>query len=35
MEHEMRQAAKEMQFERAAELRDRLKYLRERQISIA
>jgi excinuclease ABC subunit B len=34
MEHEMRLAAKEMQFERAAELRDRLKYLRERQISI-
>jgi excinuclease ABC subunit B len=34
MENEMRLAAKEMQFERAAELRDRLKYLRERQISI-
>jgi excinuclease ABC subunit B len=34
MEHEMRQAAKEMQFERAAELRDRIKYLREQQIKL-
>ena len=34
MEHEMRLAAKEMQFERAAELRDRLKYLRERQLAV-
>jgi excinuclease ABC subunit B len=34
MEHEMRQAAKEMQFERAAEMRDRIKYLREQQIKL-
>lgn len=33
MEAEMRNAAKEMKFEHAAELRDRLKYLRERQLS--
>ena len=32
LEMEMRQAAKEMKFERAAELRDRLKYLREREL---
>ena len=32
LEIEMRQAAKEMKFERAAELRDRLKYLREREL---
>ncbi|HEX6280397.1 MAG TPA: excinuclease ABC subunit UvrB [Pyrinomonadaceae bacterium] len=32
LEVEMREAAKEMKFERAAELRDRLKYLRERQL---
>jgi excinuclease ABC subunit B len=32
LELEMRNAAKEMKFEQAAELRDRLKYLRERQI---
>jgi len=32
LEAEMRQAAKEMKFERAAELRDRLKYLREREL---
>jgi excinuclease UvrABC helicase subunit UvrB len=31
----MRFAAKEMQFERAAELRDKLKYLRERQLIAA
>jgi len=30
----MRFAAKEMKFERAAELRDRLKYLRDRQIEL-
>ena len=35
LEMEMRQAARDMKFEHAAELRDRLKYLRERQISIA
>ncbi|MFN6963127.1 MAG: excinuclease ABC subunit UvrB [Pyrinomonadaceae bacterium] len=32
LEAEMRQAAKDMKFERAAELRDRLKYLREREL---
>jgi excinuclease ABC subunit B len=32
LEAEMRQAAKEMKFEHAAELRDRLKYLREREL---
>jgi excinuclease ABC subunit B len=32
LEMEMRQAAKEMKFEHAAELRDRLKYLREREL---
>jgi excinuclease UvrABC nuclease subunit len=31
---EMRQAAKNMQFEKAAELRDRIKYLRERQVQL-
>jgi excinuclease ABC subunit B len=34
IESEMRTAAKEMQFEKAAELRDKLKYLREREISV-
>ncbi len=34
LEQEMRQSAKNMQFEQAAEIRDRLKYLRERQISV-
>ena len=33
-EGEMRNAAKEMQFEKAAELRDRIKYLKERQIQL-
>jgi excinuclease ABC subunit B len=33
VEMEMRNAAKEMQFEKAAELRDRLKYLRDRQLA--
>src|SRR4051794_20719057 len=32
LEIEMRQAAKDMKFERAAEIRDRLKYLREREL---
>ncbi|HEX6126441.1 MAG TPA: excinuclease ABC subunit UvrB [Pyrinomonadaceae bacterium] len=32
LEMDMRQAAKEMKFEQAAELRDRLKYLREREL---
>ena len=34
LEADMRFAAKEMKFERAAELRDRLKYLREREMQI-
>ena len=34
-ESEMRQAAKSMQFEKAAELRDRIKYLREREMQLA
>lgn len=34
IEQEMRFAAKEMQFEKAAELRDKLKYLREREIAV-
>ncbi len=32
LEHDMRAAAKEMKFEQAAEIRDRLKYLREREL---
>ncbi|HEY0459869.1 MAG TPA: UvrB/UvrC motif-containing protein, partial [Pyrinomonadaceae bacterium] len=32
LEHEMRQAAKDMKFEHAAELRDRIKYLREKSL---
>lgn len=32
LEHEMRQAAKNMKFEQAAEIRDRLKYLQERSL---
>ena len=35
LEAEMRHAAKQMEFERAAELRDRIKYLREREIQVA
>jgi excinuclease ABC subunit B len=34
MEAEMRASAKELQFERAAELRDRIKYLRERELTM-
>jgi excinuclease ABC subunit B len=34
-EMEMREAAKQMQFEKAAELRDRIKYLREREVQLA
>jgi excinuclease ABC subunit B len=34
LEADMRFAAKEMKFERAAELRDRLKYLRERELTV-
>ncbi|HND20999.1 MAG TPA: excinuclease ABC subunit UvrB [Acidobacteriota bacterium] len=32
LEHDMREAAKKLEFERAAELRDKLKYLKERQV---
>jgi excinuclease ABC subunit B len=35
IEADMRNAAREMQFEKAAELRDKLKYLRDRQLVIA
>jgi excinuclease ABC subunit B len=35
LEAEMRHAAKQLDFERAAELRDRIKYLREREIQVA
>ena len=34
LEADMRNAAKEMKFEQAAELRDRLKYLRERELAV-
>ena len=34
LEHEMRLAAKNLEFERAAELRDRVKYLRERELTM-
>ncbi|HEX9929723.1 MAG TPA: excinuclease ABC subunit UvrB [Pyrinomonadaceae bacterium] len=34
LEMEMRQAAKNMQFEKAAEIRDRIKYLREREVQL-
>ena len=34
LEGDMRQAAKEMKFERAAEIRDKLKYLRERELAV-
>jgi excinuclease ABC subunit B len=35
LEREMREAAKDLKFERAAELRDKLKYLRDRQVSLS
>ena len=35
LEAEMRGAAKRFEFERAAELRDRIKYLRERELQLA
>ncbi|MBC7798174.1 MAG: excinuclease ABC subunit UvrB [Pyrinomonadaceae bacterium] len=35
LENDMRNAAKNMQFEKAAEIRDRIKYLRERQVQLA
>jgi excinuclease ABC subunit B len=34
LEQQMRQAAKEMKFEHAAELRDKLKYLRDRELAV-
>ncbi|MET0624508.1 MAG: excinuclease ABC subunit UvrB [Pyrinomonadaceae bacterium] len=34
LEHEMRAAAKNLEFERAAEIRDRIKYLRDRELSM-
>ncbi len=34
LEAEMRESAKQLQFERAAELRDKLKYLRERELTL-
>jgi excinuclease ABC subunit B len=34
LEHEMREAARRFEFERAAELRDRIKYLRERELQV-
>ncbi|HMY73227.1 MAG TPA: UvrB/UvrC motif-containing protein, partial [Blastocatellia bacterium] len=34
LDHEMREAAKRYEFERAAELRDKVKYLRERELEI-
>jgi excinuclease ABC subunit B len=35
LEHEMREAAKRFEFERAAEIRDRVKYLRDRDLQMA
>jgi len=35
LEFEMREHAKKFEFEKAAELRDRIKYLRERELTIA
>ncbi|NOT59416.1 MAG: excinuclease ABC subunit B, partial [Acidobacteria bacterium] len=35
LEFEMRAAAKEFKFERAAELRDKIKYLRERELAVS
>jgi len=34
LERDMREAAKRFEFERAAELRDRIKYLRERELQV-
>ncbi|HEY0173845.1 MAG TPA: excinuclease ABC subunit UvrB [Pyrinomonadaceae bacterium] len=34
LEHEMRAAAKNLEFERAAEMRDRIKYLRDRELTL-
>jgi excinuclease ABC subunit B len=35
LENDMRQAARDMKFEQAAEIRDRLKYLRDRQVQLS
>ena len=35
LNHDMREAAKRYEFERAAELRDKIKYLRERELEVA
>ena len=35
LEHDMRAAAKDFKFEQAAELRDKIKYLRERELAVA
>lgn len=35
LDHDMREAAKRYEFERAAELRDKIKYLRERELEVA
>ena len=35
LEYDMREAAREFKFERAAELRDKIKYLRERELEVA
>ena len=35
LEFEMREHAKRFEFEKAAELRDRIKYLRERELQVA
>jgi excinuclease ABC subunit B len=35
LDHEMREAARKFEFERAAELRDKIKYLRERELEVA
>jgi excinuclease ABC subunit B len=35
LEQEMREAAKKFEFERAAGLRDKIKYLKEREIEVA
>jgi excinuclease ABC subunit B len=35
LDHEMREAARKFEFERAAELRDKIKYLRERELAVA
>lgn len=35
LEHDMREAAKQFKFEQAADLRDKIKYLRERELAVA